>query len=783
MLRQRIGIVIARITEFLGEVVARVMPWLFLALYRAVIPTACWVIVGLLFFVLPQSREVLHGLCEPPLQSIHDLDDNTARLVNIWALLSYVITAVALALGTWYSARLLSTIEANGGTLGVFEAGHGMTRMAVAREWLPRILGVSVLVASVGAMTYANYTPQLTQFWALAVAGLGIGAPLFIALAYLAMKTPGQQRSYLLRVSGRVGLIAGLIGLVAAAVALQVNTEKWRVFAWCFFSSVLPALMLIGLVERRNWIKRRKDAGAVASASRRFDEAIGTVVILLLGSAVAMMVLALAPPPVVRGFGTGATVLLFLGAAVLLLTTLQLIVRRIARDVPGLTAAVVLVIAILVAAVGDESLGRERVKIEPQQAPVQPGATAAVLPSLASRPLYVNAYGGGLRAAAFTAEVLAQADDATCGKFGEQIAAFSGVSGGSLGIATYLIARQDLIARGGWKTCDMAAPSGSSELTDVVTRALVQDHLSSAIARMLAVDAPHLPWAPVRGQALLDSWQTALVSALSEARAGDGKPAGDEKPLGLALRLGDLTGGLPRPVDVYFNSTDADSGHIIWFSNREGGVVGRHVGKKKEVRVDEMTVGESVLHSARFPIVTPAGEYRLEWVRGIPARLVDGGYADNSGATTLLRALRDKAHGNAQQVWLLNIDGNQPAESLCVTTRGKPPVLTAVRALLQARSAHASLAVTRFVDAIKRDSQDSEIGIQFNLEKVYGVKSRDDTEACEKVRRARQAPLGWYMSYGAAQTIADSAGFGVADICRTIRMDCAALPRAHPAVH
>jgi hypothetical protein len=49
------------------------------------------------------------------------------------------------------------------------------------------------------------------------------------------------------------------------------------------------------------------------------------------------------------------------------------------------------------------------------------------------------------------------------------------------------------------------------------------------------------------------------------------------------------------------------------------------------------------------------------------------------------------------------------------------------------------------------------IAIRLDLDKVYKAEGLDSRERCEKVRRTRQAPLGWYMSYGAARIIAESA--------------------------
>lgn len=761
-IRQYLAAAISAFTQACTKFLAPALPWIFLGLRRALIPSACWAILAIIFFVVPQSREVLHGLSEPPLKSIYDFNEKTFQLVNIWSLSSYVVMSTILALGLWYSARLLATVEASEATPSAMTTGSGPADLNLATTWLPRILGVSTLAASLGAMIYANYTPQLLQLRALAIVGLGFAGPLLVAVGYL---TRMQSRG----IWPKILLGIGIVVFLAGAVFLALNTPKWRVWVWSTGSSVLPALLLVFLVKRRSLVERLGMSPAGPSnAARHFGDVLVSVVAILTGSVVALLLLALAPPLVVRGFGSAAAVLMFLGAAVLLLTALQLVLRNVAHNVPGLTTAAVLVLAILVAAFGAESVGTEELRVNASDQATPPGSIVTAAPvattqAPAPRPVYVNAYGGGLRAAAFTAEVLAQADDATCGRFGEQVAAFSGVSGGSLGIATYLVARQELKARDGWAKCEAAAAQAKTPLTDIVTRALVQDHLSPAIARMLAVDAPHIYGSPSRGQALLDSWQSALVSSLEEEHPQDAR-----KPAALALRLRDLTGGMIPPARVYFNSTNADSGHIVWFSNRDNGLIGNNIGHTP-VAAGDMSVGEAVLHSARFPIVSPAGRLDVDPAGRPPMRLIDGGYADNSGTITLLDELRvhPQPSTSAGNVLLIDIDGNPPDESFCVTTHGKSPILTSVRGLLQARAAHATLAVKQF-----RERVDKALLVQLNLEEVYGVKSNDakDSLACQKVRRAQQAPLGWYVSYGAAQSIAKSASLGVKRVSEAIGM-------------
>lgn len=764
-LRDKVAASIGAFTSVGARLLAPAMPWIYLCLRRALIPTACWVILAISFFLVPQSREVLHGLSEAPLNSIYDFAGELSALVNVSALLSYATTGVVLALALWYCARLLSTVESGNATPVVLAAGEGMGRLKLATTWLPRILGVSALGAAMGALIYANITPQLTQVKALLVVLASVAGPVLLSPAWLIDRPIEPLRRWALIVVGCSLLLAGDLVIVRQA-------EKWRVWAWCLGCSVLPAIMIVFLLKRRSLLERLgMNTEGMSGSGRQFGEVVVTVVSMLLLSLGALLLLALSPSIIVRGFGSAASVLLFLTSAALFLTAMQLILRRLSRDVPGLTTAAILLVAVLVAAFGQESVGTEELVASDAAAPIATLEAKFQGSQPAARGVFVNAYGGGLRAAVFTAEVLAQADDATCGQFGESVVALSGVSGGSLGIATYLVARQAFKARGGWIDCGKD-PSTATPLTDLVTRALVQDHLSTPIARMLAVDAPHIPGSPTRGQALLDSWQSALVEAL-EVPEVDSK-----KVMGFALPLGKLTGGTQYPIRVYFSATDADSGHIVAFSNQSNGTVWDNA-RGRTGSVERMSVGQAVLHSARFPIVSPAGSFDFPSASD-KLRLVDGGYADNSGATTLLRAFSDPAVAAIPkdvQV-LLDIDGNPPDESSCITTHGRPPILTAVRGLLQARSAHAKLAVDQF------EQQLGKVGlhIQLSLEPVFNVPATGDASnsaECEKVRRSQQAPLGWYVSYGAAKAIAKSAEFGVNSITTALRLS---RPQPMPAV-
>ncbi|WP_050452796.1 hypothetical protein [Candidatus Burkholderia verschuerenii] len=99
-----------RCTELLADGVAPAMPWLFLTLRRALIPTVCLIVLAVLFYGVPQSSEVLLGLIEPNPEGL--APGSALAAVNIYPLTWYVIWSILLAVAIWYSACLLCTVEA-----------------------------------------------------------------------------------------------------------------------------------------------------------------------------------------------------------------------------------------------------------------------------------------------------------------------------------------------------------------------------------------------------------------------------------------------------------------------------------------------------------------------------------------------------------------------------------------------------------------------------------------------------------------------------------------------
>jgi hypothetical protein len=857
------------------------MPWLFLTLRRALIPTLCLVILAVLFYGVPQSSEVLFGLTEPVSNSVSRGDFVSS--VNFYPLVWYVVWSFLLSGTIWYSARLLCTVEARLGMPFVWEVGSlrpsrpaaeavqpavdpqtpqpddpkpGGEAMPAAQvhvgenikptakrhpterhirfaiKWLPRVYGVAGLAAAMGALIFATLTSStLSRIAALGLVAALVAAPIMIAAGAVGIGREGSWR----RIVCVVVFVFGIVLYVIMANQLpdklkalepeSANTVRW-VDTAC---AALPAVLLLMLLFRRELTRiiykalkhRNIEPGRFlgrilflkqpeldyddfeSSHEVTFEEVFPQVLAFIALGIIGLICLNHLSVKHVRAIGSAGTVMSFLAAAVVFISGVQLFLRRISRAVPGFTSALLILVVVLLQIFSVEQLGNETIQTisatsatqkvpvaaAPSPAPAQPAAPAA-----SGQPfqhVIVNAYGGGLRAAIYTAQVLALADDATCGAFGEHLHALSGVSGGSVGIAVYLVARQHVVKNGLYNDC---VPGAKSLLTDYVTAALVKDHLSPVIAKLLSRDIffrTHAtpPTFATRGQALLDSWDDALAQAL--------EPNATEPVHPLGELLANLDGGIQPMPRVFFNTTDADTGRNEWFSNGAP-KPNRDASNYSSFPVSQakgtfgMSVGQAILHSARFPFVSPAGSYMVDKVGH---RLVDGGYADNSGTQTLLsEVIKSAKAAYGENIVLLDINGNppdpdpksiQPADAQGKDDDAQPKLsslATAVLALLQARSAHAENAVVMLGKELPECKKAAggaacPTPIQLSLERVRDVQcgnstSNDNKLTCQQVEKARTAPLGWYTGAGASRLVAKSSWDGANKACEKAKIQC-----------
>jgi hypothetical protein len=235
-------------------------------------------------------------------------------------------------------------------------------------------------------------------------------------------------------------------------------------------------------------------------------------------------------------------------------------------------------------------------------------------------PLYIVATeGGGIRAAYWTAIVLGEIQD-TNPNFAPHLFAISGVSGGSLGAVVF-----DAL---------LAEPNrGAFKFKDKAHAILGQDFLSPTLAAMLYPDLLQrfLPF-PVplfdRGRALEKSWETAWYDVMGNDRFG--KSFVDLWP----------TGPHEWMPALVLNGTSVEKGNRIITSNLRvtnnfldaedaaQKLAGHHLPATEAAC--HIPLSTAVHMSYRVFPFSPAGRFPDG------SRIVDGGYFDNSAATTAL---------------------------------------------------------------------------------------------------------------------------------------------------
>jgi hypothetical protein len=368
--------------------------------------------------------------------------------------------------------------------------------------------------------------------------------------------------------------------------------------------------------------------------------------------------------------------------------------------------------------------------------------------------IVVAAAGGGVRAAWWTATNLAELQ--SLAGFGDSLYAISGVSGGSLGAAAFVVLRETL------------GPQSPAVLREKVRAVLGTDFLSPVVAGWLFPDLaqrffPVSVRAADRQRFLELSWERAVGAALGPA------------PNPFAQAFTDFyAANSARPPALLLNATLVASGRRAIVSNIDTAEFTDSVDLlAADLSTRAVRFSAAVGASARFTYVSPAGT--LTWTDakrgGNPAerklRLVDGGYFENSGAATaadLLVALLDEHAGRLFPILVLirNDPGAPPvcrrtaAEAWSDLSRDAAPVWAnglldevsaPVRALLNARTARARIAE---VDAARLFEANGgaviELPLAAVLQTAVAAARGDEEEIRELVARAIEPPLGWSLS-------------------------------------
>lgn len=348
--------------------------------------------------------------------------------------------------------------------------------------------------------------------------------------------------------------------------------------------------------------------------------------------------------------------------------------------------------------------------------------------------IFVASEGGGIRAAYWTAVVLEALRERVPG-LERHLYALSGVSGGSVGLAGWLVTRRA-------ELCGIA----QDDAVPPVARSLGMDYVAPAIAAMLYSDMMqrYLPW-PIqsfdRSRALEEGWQRAFAHAPDRPFEGT---------------LSALYQGCRRLPHLMLNSTLVETGQravlTLLETNPPGNdpvLIDHFDAMDKKYTTWKQSLAGLAHHSARFPVVSPAGTVEEIGKDGKPTsafRLVDGGYFDNSGIQTVLELigyLQTKKQREFTPLLILvrnDPDHAQECRGPCTPGTGSlfPEVASVIGALYNARGAHAESSLKSVGRFLKRDQV-------FDL--VVGEKTP-----------AARAPLGWSLSASVQDSLDQEAG-------------------------
>ena len=304
--------------------------------------------------------------------------------------------------------------------------------------------------------------------------------------------------------------------------------------------------------------------------------------------------------------------------------------------------------------------------------------------------------GGGLRAAFWTVTVLGAIQDES-GRFINQLAGISGVSGGSLGAAVFATLAERSSLADARRDCGPGKiPVGPYQCAGETV--LSQDFLAPPVASLLFPDLMQR-FAPVgfpdRARALEQSWERAWVQA------------GFSKDLWASRGLRSLWTGERFVPALLLNATHVESGKRVIASPIDIGAspdVFRDVYDLHRMlpKGADLRPSTAAHNSARFTYLSPAGT--------LPdgTHLVDGGYFENFGAVTareLLKAAVDRWRGRIRPIAILI--SNDPELEARDLPLGKPELprsrpretwgaeaLSPLRALLHTRDARGLLAAS-----------------------------------------------------------------------------------------
>ncbi|MEY2881396.1 MAG: hypothetical protein RLZZ15_3776 [Verrucomicrobiota bacterium] len=322
--------------------------------------------------------------------------------------------------------------------------------------------------------------------------------------------------------------------------------------------------------------------------------------------------------------------------------------------------------------------------------------------------------GGGIRAAYWTASVLGVIERESQGRFADHVFAISGVSGGSLGAATFDLMLEEKIRR---DTAQQVRDHlGQDFLAPLVGKMCFPDFAQ----RLLPVRFPALD----RARALENGWAAATPRFDAPFTAFYAQKSGAWRP------------------ELFLNATEVESGRriitsTVAFENHVGGFVDAIDGVKK-MAGQVMRLSTAVHSSARFTYFSPAGRYPDG------THVVDGGYYENSGGSTghdILRAVRHRPWAKDVIPMVVVLTNGPEAVGKAKTKQDEElaerkndytsnEILDPLLTMLATRPAHADQAVGELESAIRAAEPDAAPRV-FR----FGI-----------VQHGTPPPLGWALS-------------------------------------
>jgi hypothetical protein len=335
------------------------------------------------------------------------------------------------------------------------------------------------------------------------------------------------------------------------------------------------------------------------------------------------------------------------------------------------------------------------------------GKLNAKYPSEGNHPVYIVATeGGGIRAAYWTASVLTALQDAAP-QFSDHVFAISAVSGGSLGAATFTSLVADSNRVKAESDCDILnKPEDQKTFRFAAQQALSYDFLAPTLASLLHADLVQrfLPigFIPDRAKALETGWERGWRTHVRTASGDDDFFSG-----GFAKMYADH--GSALVPSLFLNGTIVEQGQRTITSNC---LIGADIPDSYDTLNQlgsDVRLSTAAHNSARFTYVSPVGSILNP---GLIDHIADGGYFENSGGQTAADVIRKvtSLHPPNVTIKLILIRFQE------VDTNGKPvppkgptrfanEVLSPLRALLNVRGAHATLAYSEVEQLVASDQQ------------------------------------------------------------------------------